>query len=168
MTVEPALLMMLVAVAATGLALALIALRRSDGGGFRVVVLALLAALGISAYVGGERVLGNARPVALEVVRAAEEAQVLYAQAVRNKGIFLLLATSSTPVYYRLPWDEATATQLRKALEKAERNQAQLMFRFEPSLERREPKFYAMPQPALPEKDPPKPGIEYRSREWNI
>jgi hypothetical protein len=37
----------------------------------------------------------------------------------------------------------------------AEQNQTQLRMRvpFEPSLDGREPKFYAMPQPALPPKD---------------
>lgn len=167
MTLDTSLLMLLVAVVVFGLGLALIALRRASSAGVRILVLALFAGLGTAAAVGGERILGNARPVGLDMVRGRDEARVVYAHAVRGVGIFLLVSPGEIPVYYRLPWQEGTAKQLRDALEEAERGQATLMFRFEPSLERREPRFYAMPPPPMPDKTPPEPGIEYRSREWD-
>lgn len=167
MTLDNSLLFLLIAIVALGLCLALIALRRASGPGMRLLVLAMFAGLGTTATFGGERVLGNARPAALDLLRDADEAKVLYAHAVRDVGIFLLLSQGPTPVYYRLPWTDETAKQLRKALEEAERNQAALMYRFEPSEEEREPKFYAMPPPPMPEKTPPTPGIEYRNPEWD-
>jgi hypothetical protein len=47
------------------------------------------------------------------------------------------------------------AQELQQALEDAERNgtQARMRLPFEPTLDRRAPKFYAPPQPALPPKD---------------
>jgi|GEM_PF-6167496 len=42
------------------------------------------------------------------------------------------------------------------------------MFQFEPSVEKREPRFYALPQPAPPVKQSPAPGLEYRSPEWRV
>jgi hypothetical protein len=61
-----------------------------------------------------------------------------------------------------LPWSRDLAEQLQTARREAEQNDTQVQMRlpFEPSLDDGEPKFDAMPQPALPPKDldpePPK------------
>jgi hypothetical protein len=166
--IEPSLLMVWAAVAALSLVLGLIALRATDSAGIRALVVAIVVVVSAVTYGGGERVLGNARPVSFEIVKPAEPSRVLYTQAVRGKGIYLLVATEKSPTYFKLPWSEKTAKELRKALEQAEQNQMPLMFRFERSLDDRKPMFYAMPQPALPEKQMPKPGLEYQDREWRI
>lgn len=165
---ETTLLIMWAGVVALAFVLGLIALRATDSAGIRATVVAIVVILGGVTYAGGERVLGNARPVAFEVVKPAEPARVLYSQAIEHRGIFLLIATEQTPTYFKLPWSEKTAEELRKAMEEAQRNQMPLMFRFERSMENREPMFYAMPQPSLPEKQPQKPGFEYQDREWRI
>ena len=50
---------------------------------------------------------------------------------------------------------ERSAEELQSAIEEAQRNgtQARMRLPFEATLDRREPKFYAPPQPALPPKD---------------
>lgn len=168
MMFEPALLAQWSAVASLGLLLALIGLRAVHSATTRAVMVGLVAALGVTTYAIGERVLGNARPAAFEFLRAETEQRVLYAQAVREQGIYLLLADDPVPTYYRLPWDEKTARDLRQALEEAQKNQTPLMFRFEPSLDEREPKFYALPQPDQPEKPAPERSFEYSNPGWSI
>lgn len=164
----PSLLMLWGAVAVLGLLLALVGLRTANGVGTRAAVVALLAVLGATTYGVGERVLGNARPVGFDFFRPSAEAHVLYAKSVPGEAIYLLLEGDPAPTYYRLPWDENTARELRQALDKALKNQTELMFRFEPSLDKREPKFYALPQPAPPPKQAPEQGFEYRSPGWSI
>lgn len=168
MMTEPSLLILWGAVAGFGLLLALVGLRSSRSVGMRAVVIGLVVALGVTTYGVGERVLGNARPVSFELLQPASEAQVLYAQAVRDEGIYLLIAGDPVPTYYRLPWDDETARELREALERSLEKQTPLMFRFEPSLDEREPKFYAMPQPSQPDKPAPEQGLEYRNPGWSI
>jgi hypothetical protein len=156
------------AVALVALALGLIALHGAAGRGLRAIVFGLLALLLGTSYVAGERVLGNARPVAFEMLPAEKEAQVLFARAIEEQGIYMLLSAEQAPVYYRLPWDEETANQLRGALEQAERDQTALMYRFAPSLDDHESPFYAMPQPAMPDKAPPEEGLDYRWPGWEV
>jgi len=165
---DTSLLMLWLAVVSLALALGLVALRSANGAAMRALVVGVVVVLAGVTYAAGERVLGNARPVAFEAVKPAEPVRVLYTQAIQGKGIYLLLANDQVPTYFRLPWDENTAKELRQALQKAEENQTPLMFRFEPSLDDRESMFYAMPQPKLPEKEPPERGLEYRDREWRI
>lgn len=52
------------------------------------------------------------------------------------------------------PWDSETAQALQDALDEAERNGTgvQMRWQFEPSLDNRDPLFYAIPQPVLPNK----------------
>ena len=59
------------------------------------------------------------------------------------------------PRAYQLPWSKAEAQQLQKALREAEAGGSGVRMRmpFEPSLDPREPRFYAAPQPAMPPKD---------------
>jgi hypothetical protein len=54
------------------------------------------------------------------------------------------------------------AEQLQAALRDAEerRSDVQMRLPFEPSLDDREPKFYALPQPTLPSKDLDQPPVQ--------
>ena len=102
--------------------------------------------------------LSRPKPVALEWWLAhADEATVLGSQMREGQSLYLWLQVDgeAEPRAYRLPWDQQTAQQLQNALEEAQRNgtQARMRLPFEPTLDAREPKFYAPPQPALPPKD---------------
>ena len=75
----------------------------------------------------------------------------------RSEGIYLWLQLPDVPEprAYVLPWNRDLAEQLQTALREAEENRSGVQMRlpFEPSLDDRQPKFYALPQPALPPKD---------------
>jgi hypothetical protein len=109
-------------------------------------------------YLGLSDLLSRPKPVALEWwLGQADEATVLGSQMREGNSLYLWLqvAGSPEPRAYRLPWDQRLAEELQKAIEEAARNGTQVQMRlpFEASLDRREPKFYAPPQPALPPKD---------------
>lgn len=109
-------------------------------------------------YVALAELLSKPKPVALEWWAArAEEATVLGSTMREGRGIYLWLqlAEFEEPRSYVLPWNRELAEQLQKALAEAEENDTQVRMRlpFEPSWDDREPKFYALPQPALPPKD---------------
>ena len=110
------------------------------------------------AYAGFSDLLSRPKPVGLEWWQAkADEATVLSAQLREPESLYLWLQLSGEPEprAYRMPWTQDMAEQLQQALEEAEKNgtQARMRLPFEPSLEQRERKFYAPPQPALPPKD---------------
>jgi len=110
------------------------------------------------AYAGMGDLLGRPKPVALEWwLHQAEEATVLGSQMREGESLhlWLQLEGEAEPRAYRLPWSQQMAQQLQQALEQAQRNgtEARMRLPFEPTLDGREPKFYAAPQPALPPKD---------------
>jgi len=110
--------------------------------------------------------LGRPKPARMEwVQRQGDEAEVLASRLVEGEGIYLWLGLPETaePRAYVLPWDLETAKALQKALEEAARNGGQLVTQlpFERSWETREPKFYALPQPKLPDKPPAPPPLQY-------
>lgn len=114
-------------------------------------------------YASLASLLARPKPVSLEWLRGATaEAQVLGSSLQEGVAIFvwLQLPDSPEPLAYRLPWNLETAKQLQKAQREAEAKGTGLAMRlpFEPSLETREPKFYPLPQPALPPKQPPGDG----------
>lgn len=101
--------------------------------------------------------LSRPKPVSLEWWQgSADEATILSSRIVEGTGIFLWLQLPDIedPRSYQIPWDQDLAVQLQKAMEKAEENQTEARIRtpFEPSLDLDKPKFYARPQPKLPEK----------------
>lgn len=125
---------------------------------------AKLSALGCTAlflplgYMGLSDLMSRPKPVALEWwLGQADEATVLGSQMREGEGLYLWLqvAGATEPRAYRLPWDQRLAEELQKAQAEAERNGGGVRMRlpFEPTLDAREPKFYAPPQPALPPKD---------------
>jgi hypothetical protein len=78
-------------------------------------------------------------------------------------SVWLQLPEIAEPRAYVLPWDRASAEQFRNAMREAEQNGrgVQMRLPFEPSLDDREPMFYAQPQPALPPKDVVQPPPEF-------
>jgi hypothetical protein len=67
------------------------------------------------------------------------------------------------PRAYVLPWNRDTAERLQQAQREAQQQGGDVRMRlpFEPSLDDREPQFYAPPQPALPPKDYAEPEPEF-------
>jgi hypothetical protein len=117
------------------------------------------------AYASLVQLLSKPKPVDLEWWQSdAAEAEVLASRLVEDEAIYLWLQLPDVaePRAYVLPWDRAGAEQLQQAMREAEQQGGGVQMRlpFEPSLEERERKFYAPPQPALPPKDlvqpPPK------------
>ncbi|MGH6898429.1 MAG: hypothetical protein ACREJ5_18065 [Geminicoccaceae bacterium] len=129
----------------------------------RRLVVKLLAIAGVTlflpvAYAGFAQLLALPKPVALEWWQAnAEEATVLAASLREDEAIYVWLQLQGVdePRAYALPWQRDLAEQLQAAQRQAEESQTQVQMRlpFEDSLDDREPKFYAMPQPQLPGKD---------------
>jgi len=109
-------------------------------------------------YASLTELMSKPKPVELEWWLArAQEATVLASTMQEGKGIYLWLQLPDVaePRAYMLPWSRQVAEQLQKALQEAEAGKGGVGMRlpFEPSLDDREPKFYALPQPALPPKD---------------
>jgi hypothetical protein len=103
------------------------------------------------------------KPASFEwwLTRSAE-ATVLGNTMHEDKAIYLWLQLDGVlePRAYVLPWDRKLAEELQQAAREAEEQQSGVRMRlpFEPSLDDRQPRFYALPQPALPPKellDPP-------------
>lgn len=114
------------------------------------------------AYAGLNDLLSRPKPVAMEWwLSEAEEATVLGSQMREGESLYLWLQlpAEAEPRAYRLPWSQQMAQQLQQAIEQAERNgtEARMRLPFEPTLDGREPKFYATPQPAMPPKDLARP-----------
>jgi hypothetical protein len=110
------------------------------------------------AYASLVDLLSRPKPVDLEWWQAgAEEATVLGSVLQENQGIhlWLQLPDVAEPRAYVLPWNRDTAERLQEAQREAQQQDGEVRMRlpFEPSLEDREPMFYAQPQPALPPKD---------------
>ena len=109
--------------------------------------------------------LGRAKPVSLEWLGAhVQEASILSASYVEGEAIYLTLQWGQVPNLYRMPWNRNTAEQLQQAMRDAQRDGSTAMMRlpFEPSWDRSEPRFYALPQPKMPDKPAPGDGIEYK------
>jgi hypothetical protein len=109
-------------------------------------------------YAGFADLLSRPKPVQFEWWMAhAEEATVLASQVREGEALYLWLQVegSDEPRAYRLPWNQDLAQQLQDASREAENNGSGVRMRlpFEPSLDTREPKFYALPQAPLPPKD---------------
>jgi hypothetical protein len=123
--------------------------RRALSAGMFVALIALV-------YGGGIELLGRPKPLRLEW-RPSAEAKVLSAVPVEDEAIYLWLDMPGAPEprAYVLPWSLQQALQLQKATSEAEANGTgvRMSLPFEGGLDSREPKFYAMPQPALPAKD---------------
>lgn len=108
-------------------------------------------------YLAFAHLLSMPKPVGLEWYRQhAEDATVLGSSMREGENIYLWLQfdDAAEPRSYVIPWRRDLAEQLQKAKRQADAEGGQLRVRrpFEPSLDDRQPKFYAMPQPAPPPK----------------
>jgi hypothetical protein len=130
-------------------------------------LVAKVAALGTFAlflpigFAGWSDLLSRPKPVAYEWFQArSDEATVLAGTVREGESIYvwLQLDGADEPRSYELPWDREQAQQLQEAMRSAENDGTGVRMRlpFEPTLDPEEPKFYALPQPALPPKDAPK------------
>lgn len=120
---------------------------------------AVLCAVGFMpvAYAGMTDLLSKPKPVRLEWVHGTTDtATVLGAQIRENEAIYLWLqvADAGEPRYYKLPWSLDLAKQLQEAMREAEKSRSGIAMKlpFENSNDPDKPKFYAVPQPKLPEK----------------
>lgn len=107
-------------------------------------------------YGGSIELLSRPKPLRLEW-RDAAEAKVIGATMREGEAIYVWLEVSGAdvPRAYALPWDTQMAQQLQNAMQEgqAKGTEVQMSMPFEPGLDDREPKFYAAPQPALPNKN---------------
>jgi hypothetical protein len=112
------------------------------------------------AYASAAALLSRPKPVSLEWVRGVtQEAAVLGSSIREGEAIYvwLQMPDSPEPRAYTIPWNQDLAQQLQEARTEAESHGTGLQMRlpFEESWDTREPKFYALPQPQLPQKEPP-------------
>ena len=141
--------------AIVALLLVLSAVRWARSGAARALIVLLFALMLPAAYAAPAALLGKAKPVTLEWLNAqVAEATVLSATMVENEAIYVTLMWEQAPNLYSLPWDRRMAEQLQNAMREAERNGTRPMMRlpFERSWDDREPRFYAQPQPKMPDK----------------
>lgn len=107
-------------------------------------------------YVGSVELMSRPKPLRLEW-RDATEAKVIGASMREGEAIYVWLqfAGADEPRAYELPWDTQMAQQLQTAMQEgqAQGTEVKMSMPFDPGLDDREPKFYAMPQPALPDKN---------------
>ena len=111
-------------------------------------------------YVSVVELLSRPKPIALEWKRPDfAEAKVLAADMREGESIYLWLRMPGVeePRFYVLPWDQELAKQLHKAQRDANARGTAVQAKnlFKTSHDRERPMFYAMPQPALPPKQPP-------------
>jgi hypothetical protein len=124
----------------------------------KLCALAAVALFMPAAYIALMQLLSKPKPVTFEWWHGqAGEATVLGSNLQEGRGIYLWLQLPEVtePRAYVLPWSREMAEQLQAATREAEerRSGVQMRMPFEPSLDDREPKFYAMPQPTMPSKD---------------
>ncbi len=112
--------------------------------------------------------LSRPKPIDLEWWQSqGQEATVLGSQLKEDQGIYLWLQLPEVaePRSYVLPWSRAAAEQLQAAERAAAQQQGggsvRMRLPFEPSLDDREPLFYARPQPAPPPKDMADPAPQF-------
>jgi len=107
-------------------------------------------------YGGSIELLSRPKPLRLEW-RDAKDAQVVSASLREGEGIYVWLQLDGTsePRSYILPWNMKVAQQLQTAMQEgqAQGTGVKMVMPFASGLDERDPKFYAMPQPALPDKD---------------
>jgi hypothetical protein len=126
-------------------------------------------------FFGYSDMLGRPKSTQLEVFRASmPDAKIIGSYLKENDGIYLWLQLPGLhePRYYKLPWDDKVATALQGAVAENERQHGSgvgIGLPFERSWDRQEPKFYALPQPKLPDKPGERPPVTiYQAPEQGI
>jgi hypothetical protein len=143
----------------------------------RMAAIGLTALLLPAAYLGFTTLLSQPKPITMEWLdKGAGDATVLGSVIREGEGIYLWIQPEGDdiPRYYVLPWDLKQAQQLQNAMRDADKNQNGLKMRapYEPTWDRREPRFYAAPQPAPPPKRGPEEEDDgpmiYRHPGWDV
>jgi hypothetical protein len=120
--------------------------------GASATIFVLLVAI---VFAGSLELLGRPKPLRLEW-REAREAEVVSASLREGQGIYVWLQFDgmNEPRAYVLPWDIKMAQQLQTAMQQgqARGTSVKMTKPFSPGIDKREPKFYAAPQRALPAK----------------
>jgi len=124
----------------------------------KLTALGLALAFMPAAYGAMVGLLSKPKPASLEWwLSRSGEATVLGSTYQEDEAIYLWLQLDGMvePRAYVLPWSQDMAEQLQQASREAQEQGLGVRMRlpFEPSLDDREPRFYALPQPALPPKD---------------
>ncbi|MFL5335695.1 MAG: hypothetical protein ACJ8H8_21565 [Geminicoccaceae bacterium] len=119
-----------------------------------VIAFALMA----TTYAAMLDLLSRPKPTSFEWwTRRAAEATVVGSSFDESRAIYVWLQLDGVPEprAYALPWDQRVAEQLQAAARTAAERQSAVRMRlpFETTLDDREPRFYALPQPAMPPKD---------------
>jgi hypothetical protein len=133
--------------------------------GRRVVVAGFFAVILGALFFGYSDMLGRPKSTRLEVFRGSmKDAKVIGSYLKENDGIFLWvqLPGSDEPRYYKLPWDAKVAKGLQAAIADNESQHGSgvgMGLPAEFGLDREEPKFYALPQPKLPDKAGERPPV---------
>lgn len=124
----------------------------------KLLAIGIVALTMSSAYVAMANLLSYPKPISLEWYGGkVEEASVISAFVQEGQAIYvwLRLSDATEPRAFALPWNRDMAEQLQKARQEANEQGGGLSLKmpFEKSWDKREPKFYALPQPVLPPKD---------------
>jgi len=131
----------------------------------RTIIVGCFAVILGVLFFGYSDMLGRPKSTRLEVFRASmPDAKVLGSYLKENEGVYLWLQLPGMgePRYYKLPWDEKVAKSLQGAIAENERQHGSgvgVGMPFERSWSREDPKFYALPQPKLPEKADERPPV---------
>jgi hypothetical protein len=124
----------------------------------RAVIAGFFAVILGAVFFGYSDMLGRPKSTRLEVFRTSmQEARIIGSYLRENDGVYLWLQLPglAEPRYYKLPWDEKLAKALQGAIAENERQHGSgvgMGLPFERSWDAEEPKFYALPQPKLPDK----------------
>jgi hypothetical protein len=138
--------------------------RRAIIAGFFAVILGAL-------FFGYSDMLGRPKSTRLEVFRTnMQDAKIIGSYLKENDGVYLWLQLPGLgePRYYKLPWDEKVAKALEGAIAENERQHGggiAMGLPFERGWDREDPKFYALPQPKLPDKPGEPPVTVYKAPE---
>jgi hypothetical protein len=133
--------------------------------GRRIVVAGSFAVILGVLFFGYSDMLGRPKSTRLEVFRSnMQNAKVIGSYLKENDGMYLWLQLpgSDEPRYYKLPWDAKVAKALQGAIAENESGHGSgvgMGLPSEFSLDREEPKFYALPQPKLPDKPGERPPV---------
>lgn len=109
--------------------------------------------------------LGWHRPIQLVWDLDQGDYRVLAAKMVQDEAIYIYVDDESRvePRPLLLPWDNATANAIQRALDGApDGAEGEFMMSYEPAIGMNEQQFRPVPQaPALPPKPVPEPGLTY-------
>jgi hypothetical protein len=133
--------------------------------GRRAIISCFFAVILGALFFGYSDMLGRPKTTRLEVFRTSmQDAKIIGSYLKENDGVYLWLKLPGLdePRYYKLPWNEQVAKALQDAIAQNERQHGSgvgMGLPFERSWDRDQPKFYALPQPKLPDKPGERPPV---------